>query len=92
MSVGPSSRRRTRSRDGALVANYPGAAASMPELVAAIEAAAPEVAGRITWDETPLPFPAELEATALERTIGQVPRTPLEDGVAATVAAFRDVS
>ncbi len=61
----------------------------MPELVAAIEAAAPEVAGRLTWDETPLPFPAELEATALERAIGPVPRTALSEGVAATVATFR---
>jgi UDP-glucuronate 4-epimerase len=75
--------------EGALVANYPGVAASMRELVGAIEAAAPEVAGALTWDETPLPFPSELEATALERTIGPVPRTPLDDGVAATVATFR---
>ena len=37
----------------------------MAEIVAAIEAAAPEAAGRITWDEAPLPFPAELEARAL---------------------------
>ena len=71
------------------MANYPGVAASLPELVAAIEAAAPEAAGKLTWDEAPLPFPAELEATALERAIGPVPRTTLEEGVAATVAAFR---
>jgi UDP-glucuronate 4-epimerase len=76
-------------QDGALVANYPGVAASLPELVGAIEDAAPDVAGKLTWDEQPLPFPAELEATALERAIGPVVRTPLADGVAATVATFR---
>ncbi|HXH89108.1 MAG TPA: NAD(P)-dependent oxidoreductase, partial [Gaiellaceae bacterium] len=58
------------SSEGAVVANYPGVVASMAEVVAAIEAAAPEVAGRISFAETPLPFPAELEATALERALG----------------------
>jgi nucleoside-diphosphate-sugar epimerase len=74
---------------GDLVANYPGVVASMAEVVAAIEEAAPAVAGSITWDETPLPFPAELQADALERAIGRWPRTPLAAGVAATVTAFR---
>jgi nucleoside-diphosphate-sugar epimerase len=75
--------------EGAVVANYPGAAASLPDVVAAIEAAAPEAAGAVTWDETPLPFPAELEARALEQAIGPFPRATLAEGVAATVAAFR---
>jgi nucleoside-diphosphate-sugar epimerase len=78
-----------RVSEGAVLANYPGVAASMAEVVAAIEAAAPAVAGGITWDDVPLPFPAELEALALERAIGPWPRTALPDGVAATVAAFR---
>ena len=37
--------------EGAVVANYPGVAATMDEVVAAVEAAAPEVAGRVTFDE-----------------------------------------
>jgi nucleoside-diphosphate-sugar epimerase len=76
-------------REGASVANYPGEAASMARVVAAIEAAAPEARGRVSWDDTPLPFPAELEATALERALGPVPTTPLADGVAATIAHYR---
>ncbi len=75
--------------DGAIVANYPGAVASMAEVVAAIETAAPEIAGRITWDESPLPFPSRLEATALEHAVGPLPQTTLGDGIAATVAACR---
>jgi len=75
--------------DGAIVGNYPGVLASMAEVVAAIETAVPDVNGRITWDEAPLPFPPELEATALEHALGQVPHTPLAEGVAATIAAFR---
>lgn len=77
--------------EGAVAANYPGVAAPMEQVVAAIEAAAPETAERVAWEEVALPFPAELEAVALERTIGALPRTSLADGVAATIAHFRSV-
>lgn len=76
--------------DDAVAANFPGVVATMAEVVAAIEAAAPEVAGRITWDDgVRLPFPSALEAVALERALGPLPRTPLADGVRETVDAFR---
>jgi UDP-glucuronate 4-epimerase len=74
---------------GAVVANFPGVRATMAEVVDAIEAAAPEAAGRVTWDETPLPFPAELEARALAAAIGPVQQPLLAEGVAETVARFR---
>ena len=77
------------TRREAVVANYPGVRASMREIVAAIEAAAPEAAGKITWQETPLPFPAELEADLLEQTLGPLSRTPLADGIWATIERFR---
>ena len=71
--------------DGALVANFPGTVASIDDVVAAIGAAAPEAAGRITWSGEPLPFPDALEAEALERAVGPLPRTPFAEGVRATV-------
>jgi len=74
---------------GALVANYPGVAASMSEVVAAIEAAAPEVAGRISFADAPLPFPAELETSALERALGRLEAPTLADGVRETIERFR---
>ena len=74
---------------GAVVANFPGVTASMAEVVAAIEAAAPEAAGQITWEETALPFPAELEARALEELVGPLPKLSLADGVRATIERFR---
>ncbi len=74
---------------GAVAANYPGVPAQMEDVVAAIEAAAPEVAGRITWEQSTLPFPGELEAHALEQTVGALPRTPLTQGVAASIERFR---
>ncbi len=74
--------------EGAIVANFPGAVASMQEVVGAIEAAAPSVAGKIGWDDVALPFPAQLEATELEATIGALPKTSLAAGVAATIGCF----
>jgi len=75
--------------EGASVFNLPGVAASMAEVVAAIEAAAPGIAGRITWVETPLPFPERLEATGLEQAVGPLPHTSLVDGVRQTVELLR---
>ena len=74
---------------GAVVANFPGVRATLPDVVEAIEAAAPEAAGRITWDESALPFPAELEGRALADAIGPVQQPTLAEGVAETIARFR---
>ena len=74
--------------EGAGAFTFPGVTASMAEVVAAIEAAAPEVAGRITWPDLPLPFPAELEHEGLEAAIGPIRKTPLAEGVRETVEAF----
>ena len=76
--------------DGAHVANFPGEASTMDEVVAAIEAAAPEVAGAITYADQPLPFPESLESGLLERLVGPLPRTSLADGVRRTIEHFRN--
>ena len=75
-------------REGAGAYNFPGVTASTAEVVAAIEAAAPEVAGRITWVDQPLPFPERLERGGLEAAIGPVRKTSLADGVGETVELF----
>jgi nucleoside-diphosphate-sugar epimerase len=77
------------AEEGAHVANFPGVAASMQEVVAAIEAAAPAVAGKVTWVNEPLPFPERLEATRLERLLGPLPLTPLAEGVRRTIEQVR---
>jgi UDP-glucuronate 4-epimerase len=71
--------------EGADVYNFPGVVASMEEVVGAIEAAAPEVAGKITWVDRPLAFPESMEAVGLEQAVGAPSRTSLADGVKATV-------
>jgi nucleoside-diphosphate-sugar epimerase len=75
--------------DGAHVANFPGEPSTMQEVVEAIEASAPDVAGRIVWDEGQLPFPESLQGNLLERLVGPRPRTPLANGVRQTVEHFR---
>jgi UDP-glucuronate 4-epimerase len=88
--VGEAFARASRSAtDGAHVANFPGLPASLEEVVAAIKAAAPEVAGKITWSTDPLPFPALLESELLERLVGELPRMTLEKGVRRTIDHFR---
>jgi nucleoside-diphosphate-sugar epimerase len=73
--------------NGAVVANYPGVAASLDEIVGAIEVAAS--ASRITYSGDTLPFPETLESHALEALLGPVSPTPLMDGVRATIDFYR---
>ncbi len=75
--------------DGAHVANFPGESSAMAEVVAAIEEAAPETAGKITWKDERLPFPESLEGRLLEQLVGPLPRTPLAEGVRRTVEHYR---
>ncbi|HWT26243.1 MAG TPA: hypothetical protein VN213_22230, partial [Solirubrobacteraceae bacterium] len=42
-----------------------------------------------SFEEAPLPFPAEVHDGDLEAVTGPLPRTPLQAGVARTIDAFR---
>jgi nucleoside-diphosphate-sugar epimerase len=77
--------------EGMDVFNLTGHAVHLSEIVAAIEAAAPEMRGKITFEPRPLPFPEEMDGAPLERVIGAVPRTPLNEAVALTVKRFREL-
>ena len=70
------------AEEGAPVRNLGGPAVPMSEVVAAIEAAAPDVAGRITYEEAALPFPEEFESSAPLST-------PIRQGVRETIELFR---
>lgn len=77
--------------EGAEVFNLTGAAVHMHEVVAAIEAAAPEMKGRITFETKPLPFPEEVDGAPLARVLSDLRRTPLAEGVADTIQRFREL-
>jgi nucleoside-diphosphate-sugar epimerase len=75
--------------EGAAVFNLRGSVVSMGEIVAAIEAAEPAARGTITFAGPPLPFPEEMDDAGLQAALGAIPFTPLEQGVAQSVALFR---
>jgi hypothetical protein len=56
----------------------------MNEVVAAIEAAAPDARGLIEFDDVPLPFPDELPGERLDASV-----TPLDVAVLETIELFR---
>lgn len=77
--------------DAATVEDLHGDVVSVAEIVAAVERAAPEAAGRITYAGGPLPFPAEADGTALEKITGPVARTAFDAAVSDAVERFRDL-
>jgi UDP-glucuronate 4-epimerase len=75
--------------DGASVLNLAGQVLSMQQVVEAIEAAVPDAAGHVTFDDATLPFPEAVDAAELAQTIGPVDELPFADGVADAVDRFR---
>ena len=75
--------------EGVSVFNVRGSVAHMAEVVDAIVAAEPSAAGRITYDETSLPFAEAQNEQPLQSLLNEVPYTPLNEGVARTVDHFR---
>ena len=75
---------------GADVFNLHGTVAHMREMVATIEAAAPQARGAITFDEPGFPSPEAFDASALTALIGTPPCTLLNEAVAETISMFRE--
>jgi len=75
--------------DGARVFNMRGSAVHMREIIEAIEAAEPSARGRITFDDKPLPFPEDLDDSALQTVLGPLVGTSLEQGAQSTIALFK---
>ena len=76
--------------DGAPTFNLGGNTAHMQEIVTAIEVAVPEVAGRITFEPSQLPFPPTIDDSAVNAALGPLHWTPLVDGVRQTIQCFRE--
>ena len=82
--------RAARTRiEGAPVYNLGGTTAHMSEIVAAINAAVPEMAGQITFEPTQTASPAEIDDSALNTALGQIEWRPLNEGVSQTVEHLR---
>jgi UDP-glucuronate 4-epimerase len=76
-------------REGATVHNLDGPVATMREVIAAIEQAAPDAAGLITAAEEPLPFPSSVDPASFIELVGGPVSRPLADGVAEAIRRFR---
>jgi nucleoside-diphosphate-sugar epimerase len=74
---------------GAPVYNLGGSYADVSEIVSAIEGVAPEMAGKITQETTPLFTPDGADSGDLEADIGPVTWRPLADGVRQTMERVR---
>ncbi len=75
-------------RDGADVFNLGQPAVTVPEIIAAIEAAEPRICGRIEFKDVALPLPEEMDNAALSAFLGGLPETPLACAIADTVRIF----
>lgn len=75
------------ARDGAFVFDLGGTAAPMDDVVRAIEAAAPDAKGSITFDDQPLPVSSGTDTG--ETVIGKLSWRPLAEGVRETIKHFR---
>jgi nucleoside-diphosphate-sugar epimerase len=79
---------RTRL-EGAPVYNLGGSTAHMHEIVDAIDAAAPEMVGKITFAQDALSGPTEIDESALNAALGPIEWRPLAEGVRQTVEQLR---
>lgn len=75
--------------EGAHVFNLHGETVHVSEIVAEIERVWPHSA--ITYDETPLAIPPEIDDSAIRATLGNLPSTPLAVGVRATIERFAEL-
>jgi UDP-glucuronate 4-epimerase len=75
--------------EGAEIFNLSGSVVHMREVVDAIEAAVPQARGQISYSDTALQLPEDLDAAPLVALIGPPPYTPLQAAVAETIAGFR---
>jgi nucleoside-diphosphate-sugar epimerase len=77
---------------GGAVFNLGGPSSHASDVVNAIEAAAPEVAGRITFEDVQLPFPQEMEEGDLEDVVGPIEWTTLQEGTRQTIEVYRTLA
>jgi len=75
---------------GAEVFNIGGTSVTMEEVVETIEAVVPSQRGTITFEDTALPFPEEMDNSQLVVCLGPLHETSLREGISQTIAIFKD--
>lgn len=77
---------------GAEVYNLGGNTATMDEIVAAINAAAPEMSGKISFEPIQLAAPTAIDDSMIVKALGKANWRPLAEGIGQTVAHFRQAA
>ena len=75
---------------GALALNIGGRRATVAEFVDALIAVVPEARSLITAEVNELPFPSIVDDSGLQQLVGGSTHLTLEEGIARSVAIFRD--
>lgn len=73
---------------GAQAFNLKGSIAHMQDVIKAIEIAAPNIQGKITFEDNELNFPKGMRDQKLRELLGDIPNIPLEVGIAETITHF----
>ncbi len=81
-----------RAPEGAHVFNLHGQSVQVARIVEVIEALEPRARGLVSWGGPPIPIPPVLDGRAIHETIGDLPTTPLEEGVRRTMQRFRELA
>jgi len=74
---------------GAEVYNLGGETVGMDDIVREIEAAEPSSRGNITYSNSPLPFPAQIDNMPFVKLLGVLHVTPLAVGVGESIKIFK---
>jgi nucleoside-diphosphate-sugar epimerase len=84
-------RAATSNLEGAHVFNLHGETVRISDVVKEIERLLPRAEGTITCADEPLAIPAEMDDSAIRAALGDLPATPLADGVSATMERFAEL-
>ncbi len=77
---------------GARVYSLRGSVIQMEEFIDTLERISPGARKLIRVEGKQLPIAADLDDSALVRDLGEVPRTPLEDGIRETISIFEKLN
>jgi len=74
---------------GQVVFNIGGDSISVKQVIEAIEVSEPSMKGRITFIDQSLPFPPDVDNSELINLLGELPQTPLLEGVDETIKIYK---
>lgn len=80
-----------KATEGARALNLPGEVFSVEEFIRKLEVEAGARPGSIACAGGPLPVAYAFTSTGLEALLGDVPRTPVDEGIRRTLARFREL-